>query len=72
VFPSVVHLVARYENDLKEALVQCVMAGGDSAARGLLVGMLIGAHLGTESLPEEWLSELRKKDQILELLAKRQ
>jgi ADP-ribosylglycohydrolase len=66
--PSVVHLVARHEADLKEALVQNVMAGGDSAARGLLVGMLLGAHLGLESIPPEWLASLKKRDHILELL----
>ena len=66
--PSVVHLVARHESDLKEALVQNVMAGGDSAARGLLVGMLLGAHLGMESIPPEWLASLKKRDHILELL----
>ena len=70
-FPGVVHLIARYENDLREALVQCVMAGGDSAARGLLAGMVLGAHLGFESLPGEWLSELRKRERIYELLNKR-
>lgn len=69
-FPGVVHLIAKYENDLKEALIQSVMAGGDSAARGMMVGMVLGAYLGLESLPQEWLSQLRKGDQILELLAK--
>jgi ADP-ribosylglycohydrolase len=69
-FSGVVHLIARYERDLKEALIQSVMAGGDSAARGMLVGMVLGAHLGPESIPQEWLSELRKKKQIMELLIK--
>jgi ADP-ribosylglycohydrolase len=66
----VVHLIARYERDLKEALIQSVMAGGDSAARGMLVGMVLGAYLGPECIPQEWLSELRKRKQIMELLTK--
>jgi ADP-ribosylglycohydrolase len=64
-FPGVIHLIARYEDDLEEALIQSVMAGGDSAARGMIVGMILGAHLGVESIPERWLTELRKKDEIL-------
>ena len=42
-FPAMVHLVARYENDLKSALVENVMAGGDSAGRGIAVGLILGA-----------------------------
>jgi ADP-ribosylglycohydrolase len=67
-FPGVIHLIARYENDLKEALIQAVMAGGDSAARGMAVGMVLGAYQGPESLPKAWLSELRKQRQISEFL----
>lgn len=63
-----VHLVSKYEDDLKEALIQSVMAGGDSAARGMLVGMVLGAHLGWESLPKEWVSELVKREDIETLL----
>jgi ADP-ribosylglycohydrolase len=67
-FPGVIHLVVRYENDLKEALIQAVMAGGDSAARGMMAGMLIGAYQGPESLPTDWLSGLRKRKEITALL----
>ncbi len=67
-FPGVIHLVVRYENDLKEALIQAVMAGGDSAARGMMAGMLIGAYQGPESLPPDWLSGLRKGKEITDLL----
>jgi len=66
-FPSVIHLIAKYENDLREALIQSVMAGGDSAARGMIAGMVLGAYLGMESIPGQWIDELGKKDDILKL-----
>lgn len=68
-FRSVVHLVAKYEDDLREALVENVMAGGDSAARGLLVGMILAAHNGMKALPAEWISGLKSYQQIMDLLA---
>jgi ADP-ribosylglycohydrolase len=67
-FPSVVHLIVKYERDLREALIQSVMAGGDSAARGMMVGMVLGAHLGKGSLPEEWIAGLKKGEEIKSLL----
>jgi len=69
-FAGVVHLIARYENNLEEALIQAVIAGGDSAARGMVVGMVLGAHLGGESLPEQWVSGLQREGAILDLLDK--
>ena len=67
-FPSVIHLIAKYENNLKEGLVENAMAGGDSAGRGLAVGMVLGAHLGVDAIPPEWLSGLKKYRQIEALL----
>jgi len=67
-FPAVVHLIAKNENDLKEALIENVMAGGDSAARGMVVGMILGAHLGPGAIPGEWLSALKQHGHILQVL----
>jgi len=67
-FPGVIHLIAKYENDLEEGLVQAVMAGGDSAARGMAVGMILGAHLGEDSIPAAWLTDMKKAPYIRELL----
>ncbi|MFC1821688.1 ADP-ribosylglycohydrolase family protein [Thermodesulfobacteriota bacterium] len=67
-FPGVVHLITKYENDLEEALIQCVMAGGDSAGRGMIVGLVLGAYLGEEGLPRQWTTEMKKAPNILELL----
>jgi ADP-ribosylglycohydrolase len=70
VFPGVVHLIARYEDHLKEALIQSVMAGGESAARGIMTGIILGAHLGMESIPKEWVSQINKRLEIFDLLEK--
>ncbi|MCF8078478.1 MAG: ADP-ribosylglycohydrolase family protein [Desulfobacterales bacterium] len=66
--PSVIHLVARYPDDLEAALVENVMAGGDSAARGMAAAMILGAHGGPGAIPDAWLSGLSALDRIVELL----
>lgn len=68
-FPGVIHLVARYEDNLQEAIIENVMAGGDSAARGLITGMLLGAFHGSTAIPESWLAELAAREKIIALLA---
>ena len=67
--PGVIHLSTTYENDLETALVENVMAGGDSAARGMAIGMILGAHLGNEAIPANWLRDMKSTDRITELLA---
>ncbi|MEW6664627.1 MAG: ADP-ribosylglycohydrolase family protein [Thermodesulfobacteriota bacterium] len=69
-FPGVVHLITRYEEDLKEGLIQAVMAGGDNAGRAMIVGMVLGAYLGQESLPVEWMEDLKKAEEIRRYLEK--
>jgi ADP-ribosylglycohydrolase len=69
-FAGVVHLIAKYEEDLEEALVQAVMSGGDSAARGMLVGMVLAAYVGEKAIPAQWISGLKRKKEILALLDK--
>ncbi len=67
-FPAVIHLLTRYPEDLKMALVENVMAGGDSAARGMIVGMVMGAHLGIAAIPEHWLTGMSAYTRIAALL----
>ena len=69
-FPGTVQLIARHQDDLQEALIQNVMAGGDSAARGLLVGMVLGAWHGLEALPAAWLQTLVAGQEIRDLLSR--
>jgi len=69
-FPGVIHLIYKYEDQLEEALIENVMAGGDSAARGMITGMILGAHNGIDAIPERWLSEMKAYARIHELLKK--
>jgi ADP-ribosylglycohydrolase len=66
--PGVVHLIARYQDDPEEALIQAVMAGGDSAGRGMIAGMVLGARSGLEGLPDPWISGLVRYKKIVNLL----
>lgn len=66
--PGALHLVLKYQDDLHTALVENVMAGGDSAARGMVVGMMLGASLGREAIPESWLDGMAASGHILSLL----
>lgn len=68
--PATVHLIAKFEDRLEEALIENVMAGGDSAARGLLAGLVLGAHGGPAALPERWHEALNDRPQIEEMLAR--
>jgi ADP-ribosylglycohydrolase len=68
-FPATIHLIAAYEDRLEEGLIQNVMAGGDSAGRGLLAGLVLGAWGGRAAIPDRWLSGLAAADEINALLA---
>ncbi len=67
-FPCVIHVLGKYTEDLPEALIQSTMAGGDSAGRNMLIGMILGAYLGMESIPTQWLTELVAAEETQSLL----
>ena len=66
--PGAMHLIARHENDFETAMVENVMAGGDSSARGMLAGMVLGAAHGMAAIPDEWITGLNAGKRIEELL----
>jgi ADP-ribosylglycohydrolase len=66
--PSTIHLIAKYENDPKQALIENIMAGGDSAARGMLVGFILGCSQGSDWIPKKWIDDLVLYDEIVRLM----
>ena len=49
-FAAVIYLLMRFD-DFQEAMEANVLSGGDSAARGMLIGAVLAAHGGMEVLP---------------------
>jgi ADP-ribosylglycohydrolase len=66
--PSVLYLAMRYSNDIETAFIENAMAGGDNCARGLALGILLGAANGLSSIPEHWVENLNSRDALHELL----
>ena len=66
-FPGICHLLLRYPTDPTAALIANATAGGDSAARGMMIGLIYGAKFPTTDLPPEWLSGLNAHDEIVKL-----
>jgi ADP-ribosylglycohydrolase len=62
--PSSIYLIRNFEESLALALEANAMAGGDSAARGMFVGMVLGAHHGISGIPQDWLNALGAKETI--------
>jgi len=68
--PGAMYTVLQRENSIEEALIETAMAGGDSAARGMVVGMILGAGPGMAKIPVRWLDNLVRYQEIKAALEK--
>ncbi len=67
-FPLTLYFLLRYPGQPVEALVANAMAGGDSSARGMLLGLVFGAASGSAWIPPAWRDELRAGAELEALL----
>jgi ADP-ribosylglycohydrolase len=56
--PTLLMLLDRCDGNFETAIIENVMAGGDNAARGLALGMILGAVHGKSRIPDRWLQGL--------------
>jgi ADP-ribosylglycohydrolase len=56
--PAVIYLALKYHDRPEEALVVNTNLGGDNAARGSVLGALLGASHGNEGFPDRWRNGL--------------
>ncbi len=55
----VLHIVLRHPQDMEAALGEAIACGGDTDTVAAILGGIIGAGVGREGIPEEWLSGLK-------------
>lgn len=63
-FRATVQMLLRHADDPREALIANVMAGGDSAARGMLAGAILGACGAPDAIPADWRDGLAHGPEI--------
>jgi len=63
-FPAALYLILKYPSNFIDAMKQNVLAGGDSAGRGMLIGMILGASVGYSHLPQDLVKSLNAFDII--------
>ncbi|HAT59712.1 MAG TPA: hypothetical protein DCS60_02935 [Opitutae bacterium] len=63
--PSVLYLALKHGDDIETAFIENAIAGGDNCARGLALGILLGAANGISSIPKRWVDELNARDHLL-------
>lgn len=56
--PAVIYFLRRSKG-YKETLIDNVMAGGDSASRGLILGLLLTLAEGGDAIPAQWQADLQ-------------
>ena len=56
--PIVLHAWSRYPKDYRAAVSSVIACGGDTDTTAAIVGAIVGAGVGPDGIPEEWLSRL--------------
>jgi len=66
-FESMLH-GALSSSSYEEAVRKTIVAGGDNCSRATLLGALFGAQGGVDSIPTEWRAQVRRYDEVSELV----
>jgi ADP-ribosyl-[dinitrogen reductase] hydrolase len=56
--PAAMAIVAQYPNDFRAAIQAIIALGGDTDSTAAIVGGVLGARLGRDQIPEDWIAGL--------------
>ena len=60
-----IYCCLKYSDDLRRALISAVNHSGDSDSTGAIAGNILGAYLGYEAIPDEWIQKIELQELIL-------
>lgn len=67
---AAVYVVARHEDDPRGAILEGANTPGDSDSIATLTGALVGARVGIDGLPAEWVRDVERSDELRALAAR--
>lgn len=56
--PCVIQTWLRYQNDFSNGIKEIILAGGDTDTTAAILGGIIGARVGKDGIPTEWLNHI--------------
>lgn len=56
--PIAIHAWLSNQGDFRTAVTSAIACGGDTDSTGAMVGGIVGASVGKEGIPMEWLNRL--------------
>ncbi len=56
--PAALHACMRYPNDVQTAIEELIRCGGDVDSTAAIAGGILGARLGVQELPSDWVGGL--------------
>ena len=59
--PATLYLALKYERDFETGLITNTHLGGDNCHRGIVLGCILGAAGGCESIPGAWVGDLKEQ-----------
>jgi ADP-ribosylglycohydrolase len=62
-----IYCALKHQNDFQTALITSVNHNGDSDSTGAITGNILGALLGMEAIPEQWVKKVELSAELLEL-----
>lgn len=64
---SAVYLLERHPDDARAAILEGANTPGDSDSIATLAGALVGARVGARGLPQEWVKDVERADELMAL-----
>lgn len=62
-----IYCALKYKGDFKKALCTAVNYDGDSDSTGAIIGNILGAYLGIDGIPAEWIAKMELADVIMQI-----
>ena len=67
-FQSTIYVLLKHGHSFEEAMIENTMGGGDNAARGMIIGLILGAVHGEDAIPLRWRQGTKALPHMEELI----